>query len=140
MEEALSGPRCRLHGPRPVGGALEGVPQVGKEVGLYVDSLLESIGKELSTEEMEDLEKQRCQLEEDVEAEQHPTAPMTKQMTIEILQGLQLLLNQTMDYMENMDSDYEKAGLNRQRVMANLAHYKDLKQKRKKPKQSTLDS
>ena len=43
-----------------------------------MDSLLESI-----VEELEDLEKQRRQLEEEVEAEQHPTAPQMKQMTVE---------------------------------------------------------
>ena len=61
-----------------------------------VDSLLESISEELSTEELEDLEKQRCQLEEEVEAEQDPTVPVMKQLTIEIPQGFYTLLNQTM--------------------------------------------
>ena len=41
------------------------------------DSLLETIGEELSTKELDKLEKQWCQLEEEVEAEQHPTAPST---------------------------------------------------------------
>ena len=37
-----------------------------------VDSLLETISEELSTEELNELEKQQCQLEEEVEAKQHP--------------------------------------------------------------------
>ena len=91
-------------------------------------------------EDLEDLEKQQHQLEEGVEAEQHPTASVTKQMTIEILQEFYTLLNQTMDYMENMDPNYERAGLNRRRVTANLAYYEDLlKEKKRKAMQSTLD-
>ena len=45
-----------------------------------VDSLLELIGEELSMEELDKLEKQWqwCQLKEEVKAEQHPTAPVTK--------------------------------------------------------------
>ena len=62
-----------------------------------MDSLLESISEELLTEELEDLEKQRRQLEEEVEAEQHPTAQQTKQMTVEILQGFYTLLNKTLE-------------------------------------------
>ena len=45
-----------------------------------MDSLLESIGEEPSTEvteELEDLEKQQHQFEEEVEAERHPTVPAT---------------------------------------------------------------
>ena len=45
-----------------------------------IDSLLESIGKEL-----DELEKQWLQLEKEVEAEQHPTMPSTtKQLTVMI--------------------------------------------------------
>ena len=51
-----------------------------------VDSPLESIGEELSTEDLDDLEKQRRQLEEEVEAGQHPATPPRKEMTIEVLQ------------------------------------------------------
>ena len=73
------------------------MPQVGKIEEKDVDSLLELIGEELSTEELEDLEKQRRQLEK-VEAEQRPMAPVMKAMTIKILQGFYMLFNQTMDY------------------------------------------
>ena len=75
--------------------------KLAKRVGLDkveeddVDNLLKSISEELSTEDLEDLEKQQCQLEEEVEAEQHPMAPVTEQMTTEILQGFYTLLNQT---------------------------------------------
>ena len=43
----------------------------------YVNSLLDAIGEELSTEELDELEKQRYQLEEEVEARQHPMSPST---------------------------------------------------------------
>ena len=83
----------------------------------------------------------QIQLEEEAEAEQHPTEPLTKQMIIDILQAFHSLLNQTMDYMGNIDPDYERAGLNRRRVMAVPAYYEDLLQeKSKKAMQSTLDS
>ena len=51
-----------------------------------IDSLLETIGEELSTDE---LEKQRRQLEEEVEAQQQPLVPSTtKQLMVNILQHL----------------------------------------------------
>ena len=52
-----------------------------------MDSFLESIWEELVMEEGEELEKQQHQLEEEVEAEQHPMVPQPKQMTLIILQG-----------------------------------------------------
>ena len=104
-------------------------------------SLLESIGKELLTEELDELEKQWCQLEEEVDAEQHPTAPVTKKMTVKILQGFFGLLNQVLDYIEEMDPDYERAGLTRRRMLTEAAHYEQLLyEKRRKAMQSTLDS
>ena len=57
--------------------------ELARKVGLHelededVDSLLETVGKELATEELDKLEKQRCQLEKEMEAEQHPTVPST---------------------------------------------------------------
>ena len=61
-------------------------------------TLLETIGEELWTEELSELEKQRRQLEEEVEAEQHPTAPsMMKQPTVKSLQHFYGLINQAMD-------------------------------------------
>ena len=47
-----------------------------------VGSLLELISEELLTEKLDELEKQRCQLEEELEAEQHPTVPLMKQLTL----------------------------------------------------------
>ena len=50
------------------------MPELARRVGLdevekdVMDGQLESIGKELSTEELDELEKQRRQLEEEVEA------------------------------------------------------------------------
>ena len=106
-----------------------------------MDSLLESIGEELSKEEPEELEKQWCQLEEEVEAEQLPTAPLIKQMTVTILQGFYALLHNTLDYMEEMDPDYEWLGLKRCRVLDELSCYEHLlHEKRRASMQSTLDS
>ena len=54
-------------------------PELARRVGLdeieeeVVNSLLELIGEELSTDDLEELEKQRRQLEEELETEQHPT-------------------------------------------------------------------
>ena len=57
-----------------------------------------TIGEELSTEEFDELEKQRRQLEEEVEAQQQPTAPsMMKQLTVKILQRFYRMLNDVMD-------------------------------------------
>ena len=62
--------------------------ELARKVGLNeVDSLLEPIGDELLTEDLEDLEKPRHQLEEEVEAGQHPTTAPRKEMTIQVLSG-----------------------------------------------------
>ena len=106
-----------------------------------MDSLLELIDEELSMEELDELEKQWCQLEEEVEAEQHPTAPLMKQLTVPILQRFFGMLNDMLDYLEEVDPDHKRAGLTRRKVMAYLAHYEQvLFQKRKASIQSTLDS
>ena len=106
-----------------------------------MDSLLGSIGKELSTEELDELEKQWRQMEEEVEAKQHLTAPITKKMTVTILQGFFGLLNQALDYMEEMDTDHEQAGLTRRRMLAEAAHYNQLLyEKRREAMQSNLNS
>ena len=83
-------------------------------LGLYkigeddVNSLLEAIGEELSTEDLSELEKQRRQLEEVVEAEQHPTMPLTtKQLTVKIRQCFFGIINQGMDYLEEVDPDFQ---------------------------------
>ena len=105
------------------------------------NSLPETIGEELSTEDLEELDKQRRQFEEEVEAEQHPTAPLTKQLTFKILQRLLGIMNQGLDYLEEVDPDYERAGLTRCRVMVNLAHYVQLLyEKRREAMQATLDA
>ena len=107
-----------------------------------IDSLLETIGEELSTEELDELEKQRRQLEEEVEAEQYPAAPLTmKQLTVKILQCFYELINQAMDYLEEVDPDVEEAGLSRHRVTSDLAHYEHLLyEKRRKTTQANLDA
>ena len=100
------------------------MPRVGEEGGLDeveendIDSLLESIG-----EELDELEKQRRLLEKEVEAEQHPTAPVTKTLTLSILQHFFGTLNDTLNYLEEVDLDYEQAGLTRHKMLANAAHY-----------------
>ena len=106
-----------------------------------MDGLLELIGEELPTEDLEELEKQRCQLEEKVEAGQQPAAPQTKAMMIEVLQGFYMLLHQTLEYLENMDPDCERSELIKRKMLADVAYYEDLlSQKRRKPMQSTLNS
>ena len=62
---ALACPRGSLGSTEPELARRVGLDEVEKNV---VDGLLESIGKELSTEELDELEKQRRQLEEEVEA------------------------------------------------------------------------
>ena len=121
--------------------------ELARKVGLDeleedVDSLLEMIGKELSTEELDELEKQWCQLEEEVEAEQHPMAPSTtKQLTVKILQCFFKIINQGMDYLEEVDPDFEQAGLTKRRVMSYLAHYKHLLyEKSREATQAILDA
>ena len=105
-----------------------------------VKPLLESIGEELSTEELDELDKQRRQLEK-VEAEQHPTAPPMKQLIMKILQHFLGIMNQGLYYLEKVDPDYERAGLARRRVMANLSHYEQLLyEKRREAMQAILDA
>ena len=84
-----------------------------------VNSLLETIDKELSTEELDELEMQLRQLEEEVETEQHPMAPsVTEQLTVKILQRFYGMLKDVMDYLEEV----KQAGLSRCKVMSYLAH------------------
>ena len=98
MEEVLSGVHRRLRGggfdlsKRLLEERLKCL-ELARKVDLDeikeedVDSLLETIGEELSKEDLDELEKQRRRLEEEVEAEQHPTAPSTtKHLTVKILQ------------------------------------------------------
>ena len=120
--------------------------ELGRKVGLDeveeddVDSLLESIGEELSTEDLEDMEKQRRQLEEEVETGQHPTTPPRKEMTIEILQDFFGSVHAMLDKMETMDPDFERSGLKRPQILDVVAFYDDLLQKRRRTAmQSTLD-
>ena len=103
-------------------------------------SLLESISEKLTMEDLEDLEKQRRQFEEEVEAGQQPSVPQTKYMTIEILKEFNGLLHKTLDFMENMDLDFERSGLKRRQTMDIMAYYEDLlSEKRRKAMQTTLD-
>ena len=70
-----------------------------------VDSLLETISEELSTEDLDELEMQQRQLEEEVEAEQQPLAPSTtKHLTVKMLQRFYAMLSQKMDYLEEVAS------------------------------------
>ena len=105
-----------------------------------IDSLLKSTGQELSTEELYELEKQHRQLEEEVEAEQHPTAPLTKQLTTKILKRLLGIINQGLDYLEEVNPDYEQAGFMRRGVMANLALNEQLLYEKREATQATLDA
>ena len=91
-------------------------------------------------EELDELEKQRHQLEEEVENEQHSTAPLTKQLSMKILQRFLGIMTQGLDYLEEVDPDYQWAGLMRRRVMANLAHEQLLYEMRREATQATLDA
>ena len=111
---------------------LELVRKAGlNEIEEDVDSLLETISEELSTEELVELEKQRHQLEEEVEDQHRTSAPSTtKQLTVKILQRCYGMLNQTMDHLEEVDPDVEWTGLSRRKVMSDLAHYEQLPYKK----------
>ena len=68
--------------------------ELARKVGLSkieednLESLLESISEELTTEDLKHLEKQQSQLEEEVEAGKQPTVPQTKEMTIDNSPGV----------------------------------------------------
>ena len=91
--------------------------KLAKKVGLDeleedVDSQLQTIDEELSTEDLDELEKQQRQLEEEAEAEQQPTMPSTmRHLMVKTLQRFYTMLSQTMDYLEEIDPDVEQAGL-----------------------------
>ena len=121
--------------------------ELARKVGLDeveeddVGSLLESISEELSVEELDELEKQWHQLEEEVEAEQHLTAPVTKKLMLLILQHFFGMLNDMLEYLEEVDPDYEQAGLTRRGMLANAAHYEQLLlEKRREATHASLDS
>ena len=61
-----------------------------------------------------------------MEAEQHPMVPPTKQLTLSILQRFFGMPNEVPDYLEEVEPDYERAGLTRHRTLANAAHYEQL--------------
>ena len=109
---------------------LEVAKTVGLEMEEYnVESLLELIGEELTTEDLEDLEQQRRQLEEELEAGQQPQTPQRKEMTITILQFFASMTH-SLD-LENMDPDCERSGLKRRKIMEFLEFYDDLKKRRR---------
>ena len=83
-----------------------------------VESLLESIGEELTTDDLEDLEQQRRRLEEEAEAGQQPETPQRKEMTILLLQEFLASINHSLNLLEEMDPDCERSGL--KRVMTNF--------------------
>ena len=89
--------------------------EVARTVGLEmeeddVESLLESIAEELTTEELDDLEQQRRRLEEEIEAGQQPETPQRKEMTIKLLQEFFASMSHSLDLMENMDPNCERSG------------------------------
>ena len=64
------------------------------------NSLLLSIGEEMSVEEPEELEQQRHQLQVEVERESTPMEKISmKHLTVKNLQELFKMLNVSMDYM-----------------------------------------
>ena len=105
-----------------------------------MESLLELIGEELTTEELDDLEQQRRRLEEEIESGQQPEMPQWKEMTIKLLQEFFASMSHSLDLMENMDPSCERSGLKRRKIMEVLAFYDDvLKKKRRTAMQTTLD-
>ena len=51
------------------------------------------------------------------------------------------MLNEALDYLEEVDPDYERAGDTRCRMLANAAHYEQLlHEKRREATQSTLNA
>ena len=91
-----------------------------------VNSLLETIGKELSTEDLNELEKQWRQLEQEVEAQQQPPVLSMIHVMMKGLQCFFTIVNQEMDHLEEIDLDFEQAGLMRHKVAADLAHYEQI--------------
>ena len=66
-------------------------------------------------------------------AEQHPTAPSTtKQLTVKIMQHFYGLINQVMDYLEEVNPDIKWAGLSRRKLMSYMAHYEQLLYKKRR--------
>ena len=129
ISEGLSGERLKyLEVPKMVGLEMEEDD---------VESLLESIGEELTTEDLDDLEQQWRRLEE-LEAGQQPETPQRK-MTIAVLQEFFAMMTRTINFMENMDPDCKRSGLKRQKIMEVLAFYDDLLKKRRNAMQATLD-
>ena len=81
---------------------------------------------EKKEEELDELGQQRHQWEEKVQAEQHPMAPLTKQLTLSILQRFFGMLNEVLDYLEEVDPNYERLGLTKCWMLASATHYKQL--------------
>ena len=98
-----------------------------------VDSLLQTIGEEL--------ENQRRQLEEEVQAEQQPPAPLTmKHLTVNILHRFYAKLSNAMNYLEEVNLNVESAGLARRKVLSDLALYDQmLYEKKREASQAALD-
>ena len=102
-----------------------------------IDSLLETIGEELSTEKLDELEKQRCQLED----QQQPAVLSTRHLTVKDRQRFFAIVNQAMDHLEEINPYFEPAGLTRCKVAADLTHYEQiLYEKRREATQATLDA
>ena len=72
-----------------------------------IDSLLETIGGELLTEDLDELEKQWCQLEKE-----RPAAPSTmRHLTMKGLQRSFAILNQAMDHLAEIVPDIDQSKL-----------------------------
>ena len=117
--------------------------ELAKKVGLdelgedNVYSLLETTGEELSTEDLDEREKQQRQLGREVEAEPQPTAPSkTRHLTVTILQRFYAMLSQTTDYLKEIDHDVKQTGPDRHKVLSDQMLY----EKRKEASQATLDA
>ena len=107
-----------------------------------VTQLLESINEELTAEDLHELEQERVQLEEQVEAAAvaTPTAASTKQLTVKNLQEMQRRMHSFLDFLEEIDPNVERSGLVRRKVTAVCAPYEQLMyEKRRDAQQSRID-
>ena len=122
---------------------------LAKKVGLDdveeedVNELLESINEELTAEDLQELEEQRIELEEQLEAassEPSTSQVVTKQLTVKNLQELQRRINHALNFAEEIDPNVERSGLFRRKVTALCAPYEQLLyEKRRDSQQSKIE-
>ena len=125
---------------------------LAKRVGLDeveeedVSELLEAINEELTVEELQELEEQRQEFEEQVEAAARggpsTSSPLaTKQLTVKNLQEFQRRINSALSYLEEIDPNVERSGMVRRKITAACTQYDQLLyEKRRDAQQSRIDT